>query len=79
MTSLATSVLTILQILPTLIEAVQKLEVLFPENGIGTFKLSLITQPLLKAIPMVQDLIPMIEKVVGTVVDLFNTAGIFKK
>lgn len=67
----------ILTILPLIIELVKKLEVEFPESGLGKMKASLILETI-KAVAGGENL-QVIQKVIDTVVSVLNSFGVFKK
>lgn len=69
----------ILNLLPLVIQIVQQLESLFPENGQGRLKLELIVKTIQNTYDVSDKTLPIIEKMVNVVVDVFNQFGVFKK
>lgn len=69
---------TILVLLPAIIRAVQEIEMLFPESGQGQMKLALIRESLAAVTEVGSDMLPLIERIIDTVVRVFNELGIFK-
>lgn len=70
---------TIVQILPILIELIKSIESALPETGLGKQKLQFVRELLQTIAPDLLDNWPIIEKVVSTLVGLFNQVGLFKK
>lgn len=77
---------TIISLLPLVIQAVQTIESALPEGGNGAAKLALLKGIIESAYKHATDVSldfdaiwPAISSVVGKVVDLFNTAGVFRK
>ena len=69
----------ILLLLPAVIETVTQLEKLFPESGKGQMKLELIKETLTNVSDVSAEAIPLIDKMVSTVVGIMNKFGVFKK
>lgn len=69
----------ILSLLPLIIQAVRQLEELFPESDRGAMKLDLIRRTIQNVYDISDNTLPLIEKMVNTIVDVFNKFGIFKK
>jgi hypothetical protein len=69
----------VLSILPLIIDLSRKLEQQFPESGLGKMKLSLIIESVKNAVGDSKEVLATVEKVISTVVSVFNTFGIFKK
>ena len=69
----------IVQILPILIDLIRSIETVLPETGIGKQKLQFVRELIQSVAPELLDNSPTIEKVVATVVSLFNQLGFFKK
>lgn len=67
----------VLALLPDLIALVKKLEQQFPESGLGKMKLSLVIEAIKNGVG--EDKIQLVEKLVASIVSVFNTFGIFKK
>jgi hypothetical protein len=73
------TVMIILQLIPALIQAMKAIEDAIPGQGQGEAKLAAI-RGILEAVDSgVAKLWPQISSVVGVLVNLFNTAGVFKK
>lgn len=78
---------TILSLFPLIIQAISTVEAAFPVSGQGSNKLELIKQVLANSAQVSDDissgqfdqLWPVIQKTIGTVVELFNATGLFKK
>jgi len=69
----------VLSILPLIINITTELEKKFPESGLGKMKLSLVLESVKTVVGDSKDVIPVVQKVIDTVVSVFNTFGIFKK
>lgn len=69
----------ILSLLPIIIQTVRQLEELFPESDRGAMKLDLIRRTIQNVYDISDNTLPLIEKMVNTIVDIFNKFGIFKK
>lgn len=69
----------VLSLLPIIIQAVRQLEELFPESDRGAMKLDLIRRTIQNVYDISDNTLPLIEKMVNTIVDIFNKFGIFKK
>lgn len=69
----------VLSLLPLVIQAVRQLEELFPESDRGAMKLDLIRRTIQNVYDISDNTLPLIEKMVNTIVDIFNKFGIFKK
>jgi len=69
----------VLSLLPSIIDVVKQLEEQFPESGLGSMKFELIKKVLQETYEVSNDYLPIIEKMVNTVVDVFNQFGVFKK
>lgn len=69
----------VLSLLPLIIQAVRQLEELFPESDRGAMKLDLIRRTIQNVYDISDNTLPLIEKMVNTIVDIFNKFGIFKK
>lgn len=67
----------VLALLPDLIALIKKLEQQFPESGLGKMKLSLVIEAIKNSVG--EDKIQLVEKLVASIVSVFNTFGIFKK
>lgn len=69
----------VLSLLPIVIQVIRQLEELFPESNRGTMKLDLIVRTIQEVYETSDKAIPIIEKMVNVIVDIFNKFGIFKK
>ena len=69
----------IVQILPVLIELIKSIENALPEGGLGKQKLQFVRELIQNIAPELLDNWTTIEKVVTTIVTLFNQVGFFKK
>lgn len=73
------TVMIILQLIPALIQAMKAIEEAIPGSGQGEQKLAAI-RGILEAVDAgVAKLWPQISSVISVLVNLFNTAGVFKK
>jgi len=70
---------TVLLLLPTIVELVKQLEKEFPQSGLGPMKFELIKEVLINVNEISNEYLPIIEKMVNVVVEVFNKFGIFKK
>lgn len=73
------TVLTILQLIPSIIKVIQAIEEALPQAGIGAEKLAAIRQMLEVMYEGITDLWPTIEKIIAILVTLFNKTGAFEK
>ena len=71
--------LLIIQMIPSIIDIIRKVEEMYPEPGAGKDKLALVKSMLQSAYDGVTDAWPQIEKIVGVIVEFANRFGIFKK
>jgi hypothetical protein len=71
--------LMILQMIPAIISSIKSIEEFLPASGIGKEKLAIIRAALENTYDNVKDIWPAIEKVVGLLIDLANSTGVFKK
>jgi hypothetical protein len=69
----------ILALLPSIIEVVKELEKQFPETGLGKMKFELVRDVLQGAYEVSNEYLPIVEKMINIVVDVFNKFGVFKK
>lgn len=72
-------VLLIIQMIPSIIDIIKKVEELYPESGAGAAKLQLVKEMLEAAYDNVTEAWPQIEKIVAVIVEFANRFGIFKK
>lgn len=70
---------TVLSLLPVVIQAVKSLEDLFPESGKGAMKFELIVDVLKETHEVSNEVLPLVEKIINVVVDVFNRFGVFTK
>jgi hypothetical protein len=73
------TLLFIIQILPSLIDALKAIEAVWPAAGKGSDKLAMLKELLEKAYPAVTEYWPAIEQAVAVLVSWFNKTGVFKK
>ena len=73
-----TIIKTILTLLPLLIEAIKAIEAAIPQSGRGPEKLAAIKEIITGVNQQAVELWPTLEKVIGALVKLFNSTGIFK-
>jgi hypothetical protein len=78
-TQMIETIKLVLSILPLIIDLSRKLEQQFPESGLGKMKLSLIIESIKNTVGDSKEALATVEKVISTVVSVFNTFGIFKK
>jgi hypothetical protein len=69
---------TILLMLPFLIEAIKALEEAIPGQGKGEQKLAAVRELLEIVYPPAEELMPVIERVIGVLVSTFNATGVFR-
>lgn len=86
MTQFIAIVQLVLQLFPILVSTVKSIEEAIPASGQGAAKLQIIRTVLESAFSTIQDVTvtfeqvwPSIEKVVASVVQIYNTLGTFKK
>ena len=73
------TVTMILQLIPALITAIKAIEDAIPGSGQGEAKLAAIRGILEAVDSTTAKLWPQIQSVIGVLVNLFNTVGVFKK
>lgn len=73
------TLLKILQIIPALIGVIKAVEEMIPESGKGKYKLELIQTILQESYDGITDMWPMLEKIIGQIVETLNALGIFSK
>lgn len=71
--------LLIVQLIPAIITLVKQIEEVIPTSGQGAAKITAIRQILEVSYDEFQDVWPVIEKVIASLVNLFNVTGVFKK
>ena len=76
----------ILGLLPLIIDTVKAIEAALPQAGQGAAKLALVRETLQAGFQVATDSVatfeqvwPAIERVIGSVVGLFNRAGVFQR
>lgn len=69
----------ILSLLPIIIDVIKQLESIFPESGKGTMKFDLIIKSIQAVYETSDKTMGIIEKMIPTIVDIFNKFGVFKK
>lgn len=86
MANFLVTVKLVLSLLPLILDAVKAVEAALPQSGQGAQKLALVRTTLQAAFDVAGDAVtsfeqiwPALEKTIGAVVGLFNSAGIFKK
>lgn len=72
-------VIMILQLIPALIQAMRAIEEAIPGQGQGEAKLSAIRQILEAVDAGAAKYWPQLQATIGVLVNLFNTAGVFRK
>ena len=71
------NIVAILQIIPALIATIQAIEAAIPGNGQGKAKLDAVIS-IMQAVNDTVKQLPL-EQIIGTLVNLFNNTGVFKK
>ena len=66
------TLLMILQLLPTLIDALKAVEAIWPDAGKGAEKLSLLQKIVTEVYPDIEKYWPAVEKAISLLVDWFN-------
>ena len=76
----------VVSLLPLIINAVKSIEEALPQEGVGAQKLTVIKAMLENAFKVVQNVSvtfdqvwPVVQNVITTVVGIFNSIGVFKK
>ena len=67
----------ILELLPIIIQTVKQLESVFPASGMGALKFELIKRSLKSSYDVSNDIIPIVETTINSVVSVMNEFGIF--
>lgn len=70
--------LLIVAMLPALVDLLKALEMALPKSGMGSEKLATARKIIEATFDGAKEIWPTIEKVIGVLVGLFNTAGIFR-
>lgn len=73
------TLLQILQLLPSIMQAVTTIEQVINIPGAGQQKLDLVLNTVLAADKSAANLVPVITTVIGNIVSTMNAVGIFKK
>lgn len=68
-----------LALLPVLIEAIKCVEAAIPGQGHGEQKLAIIRGVLESVAGQGNELMPLLEKLIAMIVDIFNFTGVFSK
>lgn len=71
--------LLIVQLIPTLITLIKEIETVIPQGGQGQAKLSAVRGIMEATYDGFTEIWPAAEKVISTLINLFNTTGVFKK
>lgn len=71
--------LLIVQLIPALISLIKAIEEALPAAGLGAEKLAAVRKIIEAAFEGAKEAWPIIEKVIGILVSLFNSTGVFKK
>lgn len=71
--------LLIVQMIPALITLVKELEAAMPKAGVGAEKLAAVRKIVEASFDGAMEIWPVVEKVIGTLVGLFNSTGVFTK
>jgi hypothetical protein len=71
--------LQIVKLIPALIELIKEIECVIPQGGQGQAKLVAIRGIMESSYGGLNDIWPSLEKVIGVLVNLFNTSGVFVK
>lgn len=74
-----TIAITVLKLLPALIEAIRAVESAIPDSGKGADKLAAIKEILASSLENFDKYWPAISAAINTLVGLFNKTGAFKK
>jgi len=70
---------TVLQLIPAIIAAIKAIEEAMPGEGKGEMKLRAIREIIEASYDKAAAIWPAVEKTIGILVGLFNTAGTFQK
>lgn len=76
----------VLSLLPALIDAIKAIEAAFPASGQGSLKLELVRSIVeqaynagIGALAKFEDIWPVLQKTIASLVTFMNTSGVFKK
>jgi hypothetical protein len=70
---------TVLSLLPAIIEAIKAIEEAIPGQGKGEQKLAAIRGIVAASYEQAAAIMPILERVIGVLVDTFNAVGVFTK
>ena len=70
--------LLVIQLIPALINLIKAMEEAIPEAGFGPRKLQAVREILQASYDGITEIWPMVEKIIGIFVELFNKTGKFK-
>ena len=73
------NLMTILKLLPAIIEAIKAIELAVPEGTSGKIKLQAIIDIATQVDSTVSNIIPQLISTISVVVGMFNAIGVFKK
>lgn len=73
------NIIAALSLIPAIIKAAQALEDAIPMSGAGKEKADAIIQIVEATGSGVQEMLPIVQKMIGIIVGLFNKLGVFKK
>ena len=71
--------LLIVQLIPAVIALLKEIESVIPQSGQGTAKLEAVREILEVTVDGFKEIWPALEKVIASLITLFNTTGVFKK
>lgn len=70
--------LAVLQMIPTIIDIIKKIEEAIPQGGQGDAKKGIVLDILKTVIGNIEKNLPMITQIIGIIVSAFNKTGTFK-
>ena len=73
------AILSILGIMPVIIQTIKAIEAAIPNAGQGKAKLDAVLEIITNLDESFQQYLPQLSTVIGTLVKLFNAVGLFKK
>ena len=71
--------MTILTLIPSIINAIKAVEEAIPGSGNGKTKLTIILDSIMAASKEATALVPALTSVIGIIISGFNASGVFKK
>jgi hypothetical protein len=74
-----TTLRTVLSLLPAIIEAIKAIEDAIPGQGRGEQKLIVIRGIIAASYEQAAAIMPIVERVIGVLVGVFNDVGVFRK